>query len=41
MQMFTRKFQRIAEAYPDVTFLEIFGDDTKETRVTSRDLCTS
>jgi hypothetical protein len=35
MQMFTRKFQRIAEAYPNVTFLEIFGDDTKETRVRS------
>lgn len=31
-KMFTRKYQRIAEAYPGVTFLEIYGDDSKETR---------
>lgn len=34
-QMFGRKYQRLAESYPDATFLEIFGDDTKETRVWS------
>ena len=33
--MFMRKYQRIAQQYKKhgVTFLEIFGDDTKETRV--------
>mmetsp|Transcript_748 Transcript_748/g.2282 ORF Transcript_748/g.2282 Transcript_748/m.2282 type:complete len:260 (-) Transcript_748:789-1568(-) len=33
-KMFMRKYQRIAQQYRDrnVTFLEIFGDDSKETR---------
>lgn len=33
LQMFTRKFHRLAEAYPDVTFLEVYGDETKDLRV--------
>lgn len=32
-QMFTRKFHRLAESYPNVTFLEVYGDETKELRV--------
>jgi thioredoxin 1 len=31
-KMFTRKFHRLAESYPDATFLEVYGDDTKELR---------
>ena len=33
--MFMRKYQRLAQHYKQhgVTFLEIFGDDSKETRV--------
>lgn len=29
---FQKKYSRLAEAYPDAAFLEIFGDETKETR---------
>ena len=32
-KMFTRKFQRMSEQYQDAIFLDIMGDETKDTRV--------
>ena len=32
-KMFSRKFQRLAEQFQDAIFLDIMGDETKDTRV--------
>ena len=32
-KMFSRKFQRLAEQFEDAIFLDIMGDETKDTRV--------
>jgi len=34
-KMFSRKFQRLAEQFEDAVFLEIMGDETKDTRVSA------
>ena len=33
VQMFGRKYSRIAESFPDAVFLEVFGDESADTRV--------
>ena len=33
MQMFTRKFERLAASYSDAVFCEILGDENNDTRV--------
>ena len=37
-KMFSRKFQRMAEQFDDAIFLDIMGDETKDTRVSLCDL---
>lgn len=33
LQMFGRKYSRIAETYPMTSFLEVIGDESADTRV--------
>lgn len=33
LQMFGRKYSRIAESFPTASFLEVIGDESADTRV--------
>ena len=41
VQMFARKYSRIAESLPDAIFLEILGDESSDTRVCALQCLTS